>query len=365
MSPKSQIGLFSNMPTVSEISLNSLPIKSMRRYWEIWPILFLLLLVSSSVGGQTSQAAQHYLKDFDDKGWELNRDWCRYLQQNFFSLNTECLDQDYATWKSKADKYMRHFQSRPDLVGQSQLKNAFVKWTEEISRNDFLVCHPAIESKKSDDAETSQWQIRLQEYGQATRKLDEERKKFILMNRIPKEKAPKLMAPDVENWIKIYQQAWQLYRFHNLLKIVVKDQLESFTSDINPSGSPSGFEQKMGFCDSVTLLVKSLPAQPGDQKLREAVLQSLRSYRLEMKNDWPKVAGFVKGEQDFSRLNQEMKAKKDPTPEEKDRFRMAVRQYNETIKQANTLLRGMEANRKAHEAKVLAELEIYLKANLI
>lgn len=317
--------------------------------------------------GQTTQLALAYFTDFESNAREISQNWSQLGFRYFAHPEEVCQQKEPLKWKEKLEKYQNECQQKAEFLGQSNLKKAYLRWINEIKESALPPCPPnpldsnliGQENLKSDSI------IYLKKMLQATRILDAENRNFQMINRFPQEKIVAPIGKGMEKWVLSYQQSYRLKRLHALVTSMVENQMKSFAYESDPLEMGGKFEHSLAFCDSIQLKIKNIKSIPGDQKMRAAALESIRQYRLEIKNDWPRLVGFLKVDLEFTAKNLTMKAKKEPTVAEKEWFKQEVKQYNENLKQANAHIKEMDLKRKNHQKEFQNAMENFLQAHVM
>lgn len=330
-------------------------------------LIWVCTLFNGLAIGQTNQLAYSYFADFESKAREINQDWVQLGFHYFLQPEEVCKEKIHLKWKEKIEKSLIEFQQKPDFLGQSSLKKAYVKWLMEIKELAMPPCIPfqkdsIISGQESLDADSL---IYLNKMLQATMLLDVENRNFQMINRFPQEKMVAPLAKGIEKWAMAYLQANRLQRLHTMVSRLVENQMKSFAYETDPLEMGGKFDHSLAFCDSIQLEIKNIKPIQGDSKLRESALESIRQFRMEIKNDWPRLVGFLKVDLEFTAKNLEMKAKKDPTAAEKEWFKQEVKRYNDNLKKANAHIKEMDSKRNIHQTEFRNSLEKFLQSCVI
>jgi len=328
-------------------------------------VFFLILLNVIGVlnsNGQATNLALKYNRVFEEKTIELSQNASEYYLDWFLNGQTQKGNLLRESNLKSVQKALVDFGSEDSYSGQENLKLAYIKFLEKLISE--LMKSP--DSQIPDDSllvnETTciqSWAILSEESGRLKKEVDS----YFLTNRIPARKNGFRLADQMAVALNRMKFGNSLNRPVQRVRRKYKEFFVRLISDSTTQVEASRQElQKI--CENGIAELKALLPFSGNKKPKDAALNSMRLYRLEIVNDLPKLIQYVKKEREFVEIHRQMKAKPEATSEEKARYKQAVSEYNQNLKSANDFTKALEKNRLSHEAVFDKEYTDFLKEGI-
>ena len=314
-------------------------------------LIFILLLKPAF--GQTNNLANKYLDFFQEPVKKIAIDILAFNKHLFIKTN-----------KNKAEAQKKHlldytarerarFEKKEDFVGQESLKKESLYFLESVQNyltTQQVFDFPETESYNADSVFLVQksFIFNLDLLYKASIRIHEEQQNFCLVNRIPDRPKEIGINSIFLEAIKVEEYCIEINKRVMSTRHIERLFLTSIGKDTG--NRPDEIRQTIILAaEEGTLKLKGLPTHKNDRSLKNSALNSLRLYRAEASGALVQLLNFRKHEQDFYKHHFKAKEKGELTPKEKDRYRIAIADYNANIKKANEVVKELEEKRLVHE----------------